>query len=88
MDRLNKRITYQQYEKIKNKLDEELCNKRHKYINNNNIILEIDSINRTVHNYLSFDYISRELIVNIVDKIELFSDKRICISFSFLNNLT
>ena len=85
MDRLNRRISYQQYERIKNKIEEELSNRKQGYVNyeqNNNI--DCDSINRYVHKYLNLDNISREFIVSIVDKIELFEDKRIYITLSFL----
>ena len=51
--------------------------------------LDLDTKKRIIENeikeYLSMENPSRELIVNLIEKIEIFSDKRINIILTFSN---
>ena len=92
IDKLNKKITEEQYDRIKVKLENELNIKQKRYddLNNdsNNNINEEDKnkiITKYINKFLSMNEPSRELIVNLIDKIEIFEDKTINIKVSFSN---
>ena len=93
IDKLNKKITEEQFERVKTKLENELTIKQNKYNELNNDIN--DNINEEAKNKLIIEYInkflsmkkpSRELIINLIDRIEIFEDKTININVTF-NNL-
>lgn len=93
IDKLNKKITEEQFERIKVKLENELTIKQNRYNELNNIINDIindESKNKMVmkyiNNFLSMKEPSRELIINLIDKIEIFEDKNIKIHLTFNNN--
>jgi len=93
IDKLNKKITEEQFERIKTKLENELNIKQKRYNELNNNINDTISeeyknkiINNYINNFLSMKKPSRELIINLIDKIEIFEDKTIIIKVSF-NNL-
>lgn len=93
IDKLNKKITEEQFERVKIKLQNELNIKQKRYneINNNiNDIINDESKNKMVMKYvnkfLSMKEPSRELIINLIDKIEIFEDKNIKIHLTFNNN--
>ena len=93
IDKLNKKITEEQFERLKLKLENELNIKQKRYNELNN---EIDDTiheeykNKMIHEYinkfLSMKEPSRELIINLIDKIEIFEDKTIKIKVSFNNS--
>lgn len=90
IDKLNKKITEEQFERVKIKLQNELNIKQKRYneLNNNiNDIINDESKNKMVMKYvnkfLSMKEPSRELIINLIDKIEIFEDKTINIKVSF-----
>lgn len=92
IDKLNKKITEEQFERVKTKLENELTIKQSKYNELNNDIN--DNINEETKNKLIIEYInkflsmkdpSRELIINLIDRIEIFEDKTINIKVSFNN---
>ena len=90
IDKLNKKITEEQFERVKVKLENELTIKQNRYneLNNNlNNIINNESKNKIILEYiekfLSMEKSSRELIVNLIDKIEIFEDKTINIRVSF-----
>jgi len=90
MDKLNKIINEEIFIKIKNKLESEIKIKNNQInkLNNNmnkqkNIFDYTNKVNKYVNDFLSLEKISRELIVALVDKVEIFEDKRINIIFSF-----
>ena len=92
IDKLNKKITEKQFERVKVKLEQELNIKQQRYNDlNNNIIDNIneDSKNKLIIEYinkfLSMEELSRELIINLIDKIEIFKDKTINIKVTFSN---
>ncbi len=88
IDKLNKKITEVQFERVKVKLEKELNIKQKKYreFNINNNINE-ESKNKMIIEYinkfLSMKNISRELIINLIDRIEIFEDKTINIKVNF-----
>ena len=93
IDKLNKKITEEQFERVKVKLENDLNIKQKRYNELNNSIN--DNINEESKNKIIIEYInkflsmkepSRELIINLIDKIEIFEDKTINIRVSF-NNL-
>ena len=90
IDKLNKKITDEQFERVKSKLEHELSIKQKEYNKLNDDINE--TINEELKNKLIREYInkfiyfknpSRELIVNLIDKIEIFEDKTINIKVTF-----
>ena len=90
IDKLNKNITEEQFERVKVKLENELNVKQKKYSELNNSIN--DNINKEYKKKMIGDYInkflsmkepSRELIISLIDKIEIFEDKRIDIKVTF-----
>lgn len=93
IDKLNKKIGEDQFERIKVKLNNELKIKQDRYneLNNNiNDSLDIESKNKIIEKYideyLTMKKLARELILSLIDKIEIFEDKTINIKVSF-NNL-
>ncbi|MDD6224330.1 MAG: recombinase family protein, partial [bacterium] len=93
IDKLNNKITKEQYERVKVKLENELNIKQKRYNELNNDIK--DNINEESNNKIIIDYInkflsmtepSRELIVNLINKVEIFEDKTINIKVSFNKN--
>ena len=90
IDKLNKKITEEQFERIKCKLNNELKIKQDRYNELNNIInnkIDIKSKNKIIEKYidecLTMKKLSRELILNLVDKVIIYDDKRINILVSF-----
>ena len=90
IDKLNKKITEEQFERVKVKLENELNIKRKRYTELNNSIN--DDINEEFKNKMIDEYINkflsmkepnRELIINLIDKIEIFEDKTINIKATF-----
>ena len=92
IDKLNKTITEDQFNRVKSKLELELDRKitRLNELKNDNIDgINQDKINQKIEKYinefLSMKNPSRELIVNLVDRIDIYEDKRIEVKFSFKN---
>ena len=93
LDKLNKVITEEQFNRVKIKLENELKIKQDRYIElvsnineKNNNEMNHKQIEKFIDEFLSIKNPSRELIVNLVDKIEIFEDKNINIKVTF-NNL-
>ena len=92
IDKLNKVINEDQFNRVKIKLLRELNIKQEKL---NNLIVDdtinIDNnkkeklLNKYINDFLEMKEPSRELIVNLIDKIEIFEDKRVNIILSFKN---
>ena len=90
IDKLNKKITEEQFERVKVKLENELNIKQKRYCELNKMINvmvdeEVKSklIKEYIDKFLTMREPSRELIVNLIDKIEIFEDKTINIRVSF-----
>ena len=90
IDNLNRKITDEQFKRLKTKLENELNIKQKRYnelnSNNNDTINEKEKnnmINEYINKFLSMKEPSRELIINLIDKIEIFEDKTINIKVSF-----
>lgn len=90
IDKLNKKITEEQFERVKAKLENELTIKQNRYNDLNNNIN--DNLNEEAKDKMVMEYInkflsmkepSRELIINLIDKIEIFEDKIINIKVTF-----
>ncbi|MGN0974249.1 MAG: recombinase family protein [Bacilli bacterium] len=91
IDKLNKMITEEQFERVKEKLERELNIKQKRYNEldnsiNDNINEETKNkiINEYINKFLSMKEPSRELIINLIDKIEIFANKKINIKVTFL----
>lgn len=92
IDKLNKIITEDQFNRVKIKLQNELNIKFDKLnrlkendlVNMGNLKKE-KILNKYIDNFLEMRNPSRELIVNLIDKIEIFEDKKINIILSFKN---
>ena len=92
IDKLNKTITENQFNRVKSKLELELDRKitRLNELKNDNIDgINQDKINQKIEKYinkfLSMKNPSRELIICLIDRIDIYEDKRINIKFSFKN---
>ena len=93
IDKINKIITEEQFNRVRIKFQQELNVKRGKLdrlkvddsINIDNSKKEKIS-NKYINDFLEMNNLSRELIVNLIDRIEIFEDKRINIIFSFEDN--
>ena len=92
IDKLNKTITENQFNRVKSKLELELDRKitRLNELKNDNIDgINQDKINQKIEKYinkfLSMKNPSRELIISLIDRIDIYEDKRINIKFSFKN---
>ncbi|MBO5138296.1 MAG: recombinase family protein [Bacilli bacterium] len=89
IDKLNKKITEEQFERVKTKLENELTIKQKRYneLNKMNETINEESKNKMIIEYinkfLSMKEPSRELIISLIDKIEIFEDKTINIKVSF-----
>ena len=90
IDKLNKKITEEQFERVRVKLENELNIKQKRYSELNNSIndnINEESKNKMINEYinkfLSMKEPSRELIINLIDRIEIFEDKTINIKISF-----
>ena len=89
IDRLNKKITAEQFERVKIKLENELMIKQQTYnhLNSDSVSInrehKIKAVNEYIDNFLSMKNLSRELIVNLINKIEIFEDKTINIYVAF-----
>lgn len=90
IDKLNNKITEEQFERVKAKLENELNIKEKGYNELNNDIRDnIDEesknkmINEYINKFLSIKEPTRELIINLIDKIEIFEDKTINIKVAF-----
>ena len=93
IDKLNKKITEEQFERLKIKLKNELNNKQNRYNELNNNINKLNSeelkntiINEYTNKFVSMKELNRELIINLIDRIEIFKDKTISIKVCFNNN--
>ena len=93
LDKLNKIITEEQFTRVKIKLENELKTKQDRYIElvsnineQTNNEMNYKKIEKFIDEFLSMEKPNRELIVNLVDRIEIFEDKKINIKVSFDNS--
>ena len=85
LDKINNKINEEQYERVKNKLEVLLKLNEEKLVGINNKMLSVDK-DINIDKYLSNEYVSRELVVNLIDKIQITEDKSIDIKFTFSDN--
>lgn len=90
IDKLNKVIAEEQFNRVKIKLENELKIKQDRYIElasninkKNNNKMNHKKIEKFIDEFLSMKVPSRKLIVNLVDRIEIFENKNINIKVSF-----
>ena len=86
IDKLNKRINYEQYERIRTKLEENLYLKEEQYKKTcsvNNTIKYNNVVYRYINNILKHKKISRKLIINLIERIDIHEDKTIDIKVHF-----
>lgn len=93
MDKLNGVVSLEQFERMKIKLESDLEIKKNMYqelIDNKQNMKNKKEYNKKIdiyiNNFLSMKEPSRELIVNLIDKVEIFNDKRINIHVTFISN--
>ena len=90
LDKINKVINQKQFIRLKDKLEKEIQIKQKKLdtlikidiINKNNNSKD-KTINEYINDFITMNNISRELIVNLIQKIEIYKDKRINIVLTF-----
>ena len=90
LDKINKVINQKQFIRIKDKLEKEIQIKQKKLdtlikidiINKNNNSKD-KTINEYINDFITMNNISRELIVNLIQKKESYKDKRINIVLTF-----
>lgn len=92
MDKLNGIIDNTQYMRIKNKIEEDIKKTQDSYNkltsnNNGKRLVNEKKINKYINDFLSLKNPSRELIINLIDRIEIAEDKSIKIQLSFSNIL-
>ena len=90
IDKLNKTITEDQFNRVKNKLELELNRKITRLNEIKDLsVSEVGENKKKIENYinkfLSMKNPSRELIVNLIDRIDIYEDKRIDVKLSFNN---
>ena len=90
LDKLNKKISLEQFERVKEKLESSLNLKIKQYqklninsINNNDIKNKNKLITKYIKEFLNINDISRELVINLIDKIEIYEDKNINVKLCF-----
>lgn len=93
IDKLNKVITEEQFNRVKIKLESELSIKEKRYSELINVAN--DKVNENTKNKLINEYInkflsmkepSRELIVNLIDKVIIYNNKKIDLKLTFHQN--
>ena len=85
IDKLNKKITDDQYERLNEKFKYDLKLKQ-KLINEFKMSVENqndNAINNYIDNFLMIQQIDRELIVNLIDKINIYENKQVDIYLTF-----
>lgn len=94
LDKLNKKISIEQFERVKEKLESILDIKNKKYqslIISSNTNIDKEKSNKLLKKYikelLNMKYPSRELIVNLIDRIDIYEDKTINIKVTFCENV-
>lgn len=90
LDKLNKVITEEQFNRIKLKLENELKIKQNKLLmivdNNQNELnkaKELKKIEKYINEFLLMTKPSRELITGLIEKIDIYEDKRVDIKVTF-----
>ena len=90
IDKINKVIDNDQYLRVKLKLENSIKNKRIRYdevyqcMNNLKVVeREKKQIDNYIKEFLSFNKINRELILNLIEKINICEDKTIDLVLSF-----
>ena len=90
LEKLNKKIPLEQFDRLSIKLNNELKLKTKRLIEHNNIKNNQENINinnkkieEYLNKFLSMESIDRELIVNLIDRIEIFEDKTINVKVTF-----
>ena len=93
LDKLGKKISIDQFDRVKEKLESILDTKKKRYnellINSTNDINEDKKnkiIEKYINDFLKMETPSRELIVNLIDRIDIYEDKTINIKVCFADN--
>ena len=93
IDKLDKKISIEQFERVKKKLEEILNIKNKKYqvlIINSKKLKNIDKNNKIVEKYinkfLNMKNPSRALILNLIDRIDIYEDKTINVKVTFTSS--
>lgn len=90
IDKLNKTITEEQFNRVKNKLELELDRKitRLNELKNSSLNKATEEktnkkIEKFINKFLSMDNPSRELVSSLIDRIDIYDDKRVIVSVTF-----
>ena len=95
MDKLNEVITLEQYNRMSLRFKEEIENLTKR---KNDLTQELNSIDseeiklkqeetlKLINEFLSFEHPTRELLVNLIDKVEISQDKVVNINYKFKLN--
>ncbi|MCI5733123.1 MAG: hypothetical protein MR296_03750, partial [Tenericutes bacterium] len=90
MDRLKGIIDEEQYLRVSENIKTEIDNNKKNIDNLKNESIEVNKIDnklieKYINEFLSLDNPTRELIINLVEKIYIYKDKTIDIIFTFKN---
>ena len=90
LDKISKKITDDQFTRVKEKLKLDLENKEKKYYklkqkveNKSNISKNNNLITKYINSFFNDTKITKKLIINLVDKIEIYEDKRVYVKLCF-----
>ena len=85
LDKINNKIDNEQYQRIKEKLENILKIQEEKISKINKEIINQKDKKINLDTYFKEEYISRELVINLIERIEISKDKIINIKFTFSN---
>lgn len=87
IDKLNKIITEDQFNRVKNKLELELNRNTSRLNKIKDLSFEVNDdknkVEKYINKFLSMKSPSRELVSNLIDRIDIYEDKRINIKLGF-----
>lgn len=94
LDKLNKVISNEQFDRVKVKLENELNRKQDKLmklVNDSKDIFTKEEQNQLIENYmnefLSMKNPSRELVIRLIERVDIYEDKKVDIKFAFCIDL-
>lgn len=87
IDKINNQIADNQYQRVKNKIEQEIEIKQNRLGELNKKNIKDNTKNIDIDKYLSKEYISRNLIISLIERIEIGEDKTLDVKFTFSNDL-
>jgi len=87
LDKINNKIADEQYQRVKNKLKQEIEIKQNRLGELNKKNMKDNIKNADIDKYISKEYISRNLIISLIERIEISENKILDVKFTFSNSL-